>query len=61
MGEERFSDIKVGMKSDGGNLGAETFCVGMKSREPEMLGEDFETFGVSAKAFRRFSVAVFGM
>ena len=61
LGEERFSDIKVGIKSDGGNLGAETFCVGMKSGESEMFGEEFETFRVASEAFGGFSVAAFGM
>ena len=60
LGEERFSDIKVGMKSDGSNLGAETFCVGMKSGEPEICGEEFEMFGVASKGFGGFSVAAFG-
>ena len=49
------------IKFNSGNLGAETFCVSMKSGEPEMLGEEFETFGVAAKAFRKLSVTVFGM
>ena len=49
------------MKSDNGNLSAETFCVGMKSGEPEMLGEEFETFRVASEAFRGFSVAAFRM
>ena len=49
------------MKSDGNNLDAETFCVGMKSGEPEMFGEEFETFGVASEAFAAFSVAAFRM
>ena len=61
LGEERFSDIEAGMKSNSGNLGAETFCVGMESREPEMFGEEFETFEVTSEAFGGFSVAAFGM
>ena len=61
LGEERSSDKEVGMKSDGDNLDAETFCVGMKSGEPEMFGEEFETFGVASEAFAGFSVAAFGM
>ena len=61
MGEERFSDIEVGMKSNNGNLGAETFCVSMKSREPEMFGEKFEIFRVASEVFGGFSVAAFGM
>ena len=53
--------MKVGIKSDCGNFGAETFCVGMKSGEPEMFGKEFETFGVASEAFGGFSVAAFGM